>query len=138
MKKHFTEEQITYALRQAESGTPVPDICRQWYRPARGKDQSALRMKIREIAYTCSRFGYQRIQVMLRRQGWLVNKKRVRRLYRLEGCSRGCAFGDANTCACIEERRPGLNKPTSVGACEDFPVKRTANKQTPELLLASA
>jgi putative transposase len=28
-KKHFTEEQITYALRQAESGTPVPDICRQ-------------------------------------------------------------------------------------------------------------
>ncbi len=28
-KKHFTEEQITYALRQAESGTPVPDVCRQ-------------------------------------------------------------------------------------------------------------
>ena len=30
MKKlRFTEEQITYALRQAESGTPVPDVCRQ-------------------------------------------------------------------------------------------------------------
>ena len=28
-KKHFTEEQITYALRQAESGMPVPDVCRQ-------------------------------------------------------------------------------------------------------------
>ena len=28
-KKHFSEEQITYALRQAESGTPVPDVCRQ-------------------------------------------------------------------------------------------------------------
>jgi putative transposase len=28
-KRHFTEEQITYALRQAESGTPVPDVCRQ-------------------------------------------------------------------------------------------------------------
>jgi putative transposase len=28
-KKHFTEEQITYALRQADSGTPVPDVCRQ-------------------------------------------------------------------------------------------------------------
>ena len=30
MKKlRFTEAQITYALRQAESGTPVPDVRRQ-------------------------------------------------------------------------------------------------------------
>jgi putative transposase len=28
-RSKFTEEQITYALRQAESGTPVPDVCRQ-------------------------------------------------------------------------------------------------------------
>ncbi len=28
MKKRFTEEQITYALRQNESGTPIPEICR--------------------------------------------------------------------------------------------------------------
>jgi putative transposase len=28
-KSRFSEEQITYALRQAESGTPVPDVCRQ-------------------------------------------------------------------------------------------------------------
>lgn len=28
-KKRFTEEQIAYALRQAESGTPVEEICRQ-------------------------------------------------------------------------------------------------------------
>ena len=27
--KRFTEEQITYAPRQAESGTPVADVCRQ-------------------------------------------------------------------------------------------------------------
>jgi putative transposase len=27
--KRFTDEQITYALRQAESGTPVADVCRQ-------------------------------------------------------------------------------------------------------------
>jgi putative transposase len=30
-------------------------------------------------------FGYLRIWVLLRREGWLVNRKRVRRLYRLEG-----------------------------------------------------
>lgn len=28
-KSKFTEEQIAYALRLAESGTPVGDVCRQ-------------------------------------------------------------------------------------------------------------
>jgi hypothetical protein len=55
-----------------------------YYRRSRGKDQSALRLRIRELAYARPRFGYQRIRVMLRREGWPVNK-RVRRLYRLDG-----------------------------------------------------
>lgn len=29
MKKRFTEEQITYALRQNEAGKTVPEICRE-------------------------------------------------------------------------------------------------------------
>ncbi len=28
-KKNFTQEQIVYALRQAESGTPVLEVCRK-------------------------------------------------------------------------------------------------------------
>jgi len=28
-KSRFTEEQIAYALRQGEAGTPVADVCRQ-------------------------------------------------------------------------------------------------------------
>ncbi len=28
-KSRFTEEQITFALRQADSGAPVADVCRQ-------------------------------------------------------------------------------------------------------------
>ena len=28
-RKRFTEEQISYALRQAEAGTPVAEICRK-------------------------------------------------------------------------------------------------------------
>ena len=31
------------------------------------------------------RYGYRRIHVLLRREGWRVNVKRVRRLYNLEG-----------------------------------------------------
>jgi len=28
-RSKFSEEQVAYALRQAESGTPVVDVCRQ-------------------------------------------------------------------------------------------------------------
>lgn len=47
-------------------------------------DQAHLRKKIREIAETRVRFGYRRIHVLLRRDGWAVNCKRVYRLYREE------------------------------------------------------
>jgi putative transposase len=42
-------------------------------------------MRIRELAFARPRFGANRIGVLLRREGWTVNRKRVRRLYRLEG-----------------------------------------------------
>jgi putative transposase len=42
-------------------------------------------LRIREIVHARPRFGYLRIHVMLRREGWAVNKKRVYRWYRLEG-----------------------------------------------------
>jgi putative transposase len=38
-----------------------------------------------ELAQARPRFGYRRVHVLLRRDGWRVNMKRVRRLYRLEG-----------------------------------------------------
>ena len=41
--------------------------------------------RIRELAHARPRFGFQRIHVLLCREGWRVNHKRVRRLYRLEG-----------------------------------------------------
>lgn len=56
-----------------------------WYARSRARDQSALRQRIRDIALSRPRFGYLRVLVMLRREGWQVGKKRVYRLYRLEG-----------------------------------------------------
>ena len=62
------------------------DICpNTWYYTSRARDASALRMRIREIAQARPRFGYVRIWIMLRREGWPDNTKRVHRLYRLEG-----------------------------------------------------
>lgn len=56
-----------------------------WYYRSQARDSAALRMRIREIAQARPRFGYIRIWVMLRREGWKDNRKRVHRLYRLEG-----------------------------------------------------
>ena len=56
-----------------------------WYYKSRARDAAALRMRIREIAQARPRFGYVRIWIMLRREGWPDNKKRIHRLYRLEG-----------------------------------------------------
>ena len=56
-----------------------------WYRRSRANDQSALRMHIRDPAHARPRVGYLRLWVLLRREGWLVNRKRVRQLYQLEG-----------------------------------------------------
>jgi len=56
-----------------------------WYRKSTAQDQTALRLRIRELAHARPRFGYLRIWILLRREGWKVNRKRVRRLYRLEG-----------------------------------------------------
>lgn len=51
-----------------------------FYQPPR-LSQAALKKRIWEIAETRVRYGYRRIHVLLRREGWAVNAKRVYRLY---------------------------------------------------------
>src|SRR5512138_2235472 len=53
------------------------------YRSVR-EPQDALRAAIREIAGEKPRWGYRFIHDRLRERGWIVNRKRVQRLYRLE------------------------------------------------------
>ena len=47
--------------------------------------QAALEQRIREICQTRVRFGYRRVNVLLRREGWDVNAKRIYRLYKEMG-----------------------------------------------------
>ncbi len=54
------------------------------YRP-RGDDQADLKKRIKEVAETRVRYGYRRIHVLLRRDGWNVNAKRIYRLYKEMG-----------------------------------------------------
>lgn len=60
-----------------------------FYYRSQAKDQSALRIRIRDIAAARVRYGYRRIYVVLQREGWKVNHKRVYRLYRQEGLGLG-------------------------------------------------
>jgi putative transposase len=51
------------------------------YKSKRG-DQAALKGRIKDICETRVRYGYRRVHVLLQRDGWTINVKRVYRLYR--------------------------------------------------------
>lgn len=53
------------------------------YRSVR-PDDAELRKAMKAVAAERRRFGYRRVHVMLERQGWQVNQKKLRRLYREE------------------------------------------------------
>ena len=105
-KSRFTEEQIAFALKQAETGTPVAEVIRRmgiseqtfyrWKKLYGGlnerrscvalgvdrstiryrltkPDQAPLRLRICDLAKTRVRYGYFRIYILLRREGWMVN-----------------------------------------------------------------
>ena len=48
-------------------------------------DEDLLRQRIIELASEYGRYGYRRITALLRNEGWLVNHKRVQRIWREEG-----------------------------------------------------
>ena len=60
-------------------------------------DSSALQMRIKEITQTRVHYGYRRVHVLLKREGFKDNHKRVYRLYRQQGLS-------------LRHKRPRRNK----------------------------
>lgn len=52
---------------------------------SRRDPQSELRIRLRDLAGSRVRYGYRRLTVLLRREGWTVNAKRIYRLYCEEG-----------------------------------------------------
>lgn len=54
------------------------------YKSVRSPDLP-LRQRLRELAASRVSYGYQRLHVLLCREGWSVNRKKVLRLYREEG-----------------------------------------------------
>ena len=48
---------------------------------SRRHGQAALERRIKEICETRVRYGYRRVHVLLRRDGWMINMKKTRRIY---------------------------------------------------------
>jgi len=82
---HYLGEEWAMSERHA---CGLADICRATvrYRP-HGSEDGAVRARLLELAALRKRFGYRRLGLLLRREGMVVNHKRVYRLYREEGLS---------------------------------------------------
>jgi putative transposase len=77
--------QTAYRLSQRRAARLIPvrlETLR--YQSIRDR-QDALRQRLRELAAVRVRFGYRRLTVLLKREGWPVNAKRIYRLYGDEG-----------------------------------------------------
>ena len=68
------------SIRRACRALPVARAT--YHYRSRRTGQAQLSERIKEIAATRVRYGYRRIHVLLRREGWVVNPKRVYRIYR--------------------------------------------------------
>ena len=56
-----------------------------YYYRSRKPDDTALRIRLKDLAATRVRFGYRRLHILLKREGWEVNHKKVYRLYTEDG-----------------------------------------------------
>jgi len=62
----------------------VLEVARSSCRYVSRRDDEPLRAALRTVAAIRPRFGYRRLHVLLQREGWRCNHKRVYRLYRTE------------------------------------------------------
>ena len=74
---HVSQRRVSRALGLHRSGLR--------YTPVTPETQAALARRIEQLAGMHPRFGYRRIWALLVREGWSVNKKAVRRIWRLSG-----------------------------------------------------
>jgi putative transposase len=104
---HLVQKHL-FSQRRACDLVGMP-TCSLRYRSRRQGDV-AVRGRLKELAGERPRFGYRRLGVLLRREGHLVNLKRVLRLYREEGLK--LRAKKRKRIASVQRVRPGA--PTAV------------------------
>jgi putative transposase len=79
----FLEDEFQVSERRACRAIGTPRSSCQ-YRPVRS-EPTELMNRLRDLAARRPRYGYRRLHVLLRRDGFCMNHKRIWRLYRTEG-----------------------------------------------------
>jgi putative transposase len=89
------------------------------YQGTRGTLDAPVRARIEEIARVHIRYGYRRIHVLLRREGWHINVKRVHRIYREAGLNLRTKRPKRGRMAAHRVARPKTQRPNEAW-CMDF------------------
>ncbi len=106
MKKYGVKERLACRVLGQHRST-------QRKAPKGRSDDAALTADIIELATQHGRYGYRRITALLREAGWLVNVKRVERIWRQEGLKvpakqpkRGRLWLNDGSCVRLRPERP--------------------------------
>jgi putative transposase len=78
---------------------------------SRRPPQEPLRSRLKESATARVRYGYKRLHVLLRREGWAINHKRVYRLYSEERLTLRRKKPRRRKSAVVREARDGVSRP---------------------------
>jgi putative transposase len=84
--------------------------CSVYYYKAHRLEDRPIRQRIREIAESRVRYGHERIQTLLRREGWKDNHKRTHRIYKEEGLNLRSNRPKRNKSAVHRLERPVLTE----------------------------
>ncbi len=127
---------IPLALRPARKRTLVDGILVDWgvsirrackvlrfdtstfHYKSRRTGQAGLEQRIREICETRVRYGYRRVHVLLRREGWLINMKKTRRIYNELGLQLRNKHPKRRVKAKLREDRQEASGPNDVWAMD--------------------
>jgi len=69
-----------------------------------------LRIRLRDLAQSRVSYGYRRLHILLQREGWKVNHKRVYRLYQMEGLGMRPKKPRRHVTACRRMERPAATE----------------------------
>jgi len=90
-------------------------------------------MRIRDLAQARVSYGYRRLHILLQREGWKVNHKRIYRLYKQEGLIMRPKRPRRHVSACRRIERPTAERPNESWSM-DFMSDELYNKQRIKLL----
>jgi transposase InsO family protein len=119
------QKRLNVSQRRACRAIGQPRATQRYIAQQRSAEK-ALCGRMRELALRYPRFGYRRITVLLDREGWRVNKKRVLRLWRREGLKvrkkqlkRGRLIDGSSDNAAHRRRAESINHVWSFDFCHD-------------------